>query len=146
LTAVSPADDSLGQYFLIDVVLPHEIDGSVELTDAYIELHMDLTTSIDSELLANMAKVEIYPLSGSASGEITMDDVGRVLRRRLVPVGSNRVVRLDILRYVQNIIANPEENNGLVVGSLRGSRNGHFTVRQGEIAAGVYAKITYVYR
>ena len=50
---------------------------------------------------------------------------------------------LDITDIVRSFLADPGSNHGLVVGSLSGSRAGLFTLKEGTIAPGVVARVTF---
>jgi len=49
--------------------------------------------------------------------------------RRPVAVGDNRSVRIDVTDAVTRFMRNPSENHGLVIGSLRGRRDGLFELK-----------------
>jgi len=68
--------------------------------------------------------------------------VPRSTMRRPVEVGNNRSVRIDVTEAIKRFMDSPSDNHGLVIGSLRGRRDGLFELKS---SGGALARITYLY-
>jgi hypothetical protein len=60
-------------------------------------------------------------------------------------IGADRVVRIDITELVQNILARPSDNHGIVIGSLTADRRGLFTLKSGAMGPGLTGSVTILY-
>ncbi|HEU4364292.1 MAG TPA: hypothetical protein VFT13_02385, partial [Candidatus Krumholzibacteria bacterium] len=144
------------RYFLMSVDVPDGV-ASTTLLGAILEFALDVDVRADTVAVVDqdtsyavihwspVPLVEVCALN-SATGS-ALDSL-RWNRDMSFPVpvalGTDKVVRIDITRLVNHLINNPEENHGLVIGSLSGRRNGVFSLRQ-RFGPGVLARIRYVY-
>jgi len=142
VTAVSPANEALGDYYLVTVQIPSALSGK-RLVGAYLDVTVDVSARAVDSLTIHTPTLEVHVLSEAATGEIDDTNVfPRSSMRRPVAVGDNRSVRIDVTEAIERFIRSPSDNHGLVIGSLRGRRDGVFELKS---AGGVLAEITYLY-
>lgn len=150
------AEESYGDYFLIDVDVPTGI-ASESLLGAILEFYLDVDIRIDTVLVEEpdttytvvqrnpVPLIDVFALT-SAPGQ-TLDPQQwdpQMAFPTPISTGTNKVVRIDITRVVNYYLEHPQQNHGLVVGSLTGRRAGRFSLRE-TFGTGVLARIRYVF-
>ena len=142
IKTITPADQSLGSYYVAKIDLPLEIVGK-ELLGGILEVAVDVGARNVGDYTNEAPMLEVYALTG---------DLGETLdpskfktpspARRNVVAGSNRNVRINITEIVKDFIRNPSSNHGIVFGSLTNTRDGYFDLKA---SGGALATITYLY-
>ncbi|MHC4060673.1 MAG: hypothetical protein ACYSR6_03545 [Planctomycetota bacterium] len=137
LNAVSPKDTTLGNYYVVKVGVPDVLDGK-ELFKAILELTVDVAATEVEGCPNETPILEVYALTDEMENELDSSKFKTPTPlRRNIRVGNNRHIRMDITQIVKDYIKNPENNHGLVFGSLSNSRDGLFTVKSSGGALGV---------
>jgi len=136
LTTITPVDTTEGKVFVFAVSVPSAPTGA-RLMSAVLELVVDVSSSLPAAARRNLATLEVAPLNGALSGPaVSEEDLRPTTMKRSVPIGTNRPVRVDVTEFVRYVLDNPEENYGIAVGSLEGSRSDRFELRsQGQEVA-----------
>ena len=139
-------DSTLGSYYTISYSLPEGISGE-ELDRALLEVYVDVSAKLRGEGYTNEAPVlEVYaltqPFAGSLNLEI-LDRSSRVVR----PVGADaeRRVVVDVTSIIRSHLSGAIQNNGLIIGSVTGMREGEFILSSGKLPQGAVGKIV-IYR
>ncbi|MDH3196746.1 MAG: hypothetical protein OEO21_00750 [Candidatus Krumholzibacteria bacterium] len=136
LTTITPEDTTEGKVFVLAVSVPQAPAGA-RLMSAMMELVVDASSALPAAAPSHVVTLEIFPLAGALSGlAVESVDLRPTTMKRSVPVGTNQRVRMDVTEFVEYVLANPEENYGIAVGSLAGSRPGRFELKsQGQDVA-----------
>lgn len=143
VTGRSPANEEYGDFYVLQFTPPEGLT-SAEIEEAYLELFVDADSRIDAEVLPGPARIEVYLLSRSTTGDVALDDLAVQTRMaRNVPIGSDRFVRLNVTKAVRQVLEAPEENYGLVIGSLTGGRDGVFELKRGSFPDGTDARLVF---
>ena len=142
VTAATPSNEALGDYYLVSVEIPEGLRGK-RLVGAYLEVAVDVSARTVSDFTINAPTLEVHMLSEQLTGEANDSKViPHSTMRRAVEVGENRSVRIDVTEAIKRFIDSPSDNHGLVIGSLRGRRDGLFELKN---SGGALARITYLY-
>jgi hypothetical protein len=129
LTTITPEDTTEAKVFVLAVPVPAAPAGSM-LMSAMLELVVDAAVAPSLAEQMSMVTLEVAPLSGALAGPaVTAADLRPTTMKRLVAVGAEKTVRVDVTEFVRYVLDNPEENYGLAVGSLSGARVGRFDVK-----------------
>jgi hypothetical protein len=117
------------------------------LLGAYLEFYLDVDAREVGDVVNPAPWLDVYALAGTIGESLGEEDFaaaatppGNVL------LGENRRVLRDVTDIVRGYLANPQSNHGLVLGSLRGLREGLFTVQTGVLAEGIVAQLIIHYR
>ncbi len=145
-----------GPHFVMDINIPEGLPSD-RLLGAILEFVVDADTRVDTTWVEEadtlkafvhstpVPMVEVYALTSSSGSELDRRNWNEAMSFPVpVGVGSDKMVRIDITRLVKHLIVNPEENHGIVVGSLTGDRFGIFSLQE-HFGAGVVARVRYVY-
>lgn len=103
---------------------------------AWLELVMDISTLPTGDFQDPTPIFEVFALNQSLSGDPSMEffQLTTLPMSRPVAVG-DRLVKVDITEAVQRVMANPENNYGLVVGTVILEKRGEFKIQSGPDAA-----------
>jgi hypothetical protein len=141
VTARTDPDTSLGQYYTISYAVPAGL-SAVRLDQALLELYVDVRAKVRDEYVNEAPVLEIYamirPFAGSVEPE-RLDSQTRVVRP--VSLGLRKRVVLDITKIVRAQVAGELSNNGVVLGTVTGSRDGDFRLVEGLLGEGVVGRI-----
>ncbi len=145
LSTYSPADATLGDYYVLQFEVPDEIKGQ-PVRWAFLELFCDVSAKEMSGYLNEAPLIEVYALSSTFSGTLdpSQFEPQTLPLVRNVAAGLNRRVVIDITEIVKSYIKNPAKNHGLIIGSLKGRRDGLFSVKSNSLGSGAVAKITFL--
>lgn len=142
--AHAPSDETLGNYYTFDVPLP-ERRSRERFMSATLELYVDAASAVDEVARGGVLTLEVFAMKSAQTAEVTMSDLQPGPVTRTVQTGQSKRVRLDISELVGYLLEHPDENHGLVVGSLTGQRVADFTLRHGVIARDVSARVTIMF-
>jgi len=144
LTTIVPEDSTEGKVFVFAVPVPQAPAGA-RLMSALLELVVDASTVLPAAAPSHTVTLEIAPLAGAlAEPSVEAEDLLPTTMKRSVPVGTNKPVRVDVTEFVRYVLAHPDENHGLAVGSLIGDRSGRFELKAVG-ASGALATLTLHY-
>lgn len=133
-----------GDYFLLHFDVPEDM---TEIRHAYLEFYVDAAARESlGEVTNDSPIVEVYALKESLSGPLDENQFRTVSRPMVqnVRVGQNRRVVVDITEIVQLFKSDPTKNFGIVIGSLTGTRDGIFTIRDDDFSTTGMARITFI--
>ncbi len=145
VTLHAEPDSLIGQYYTVSYALPDSLT-SADLGQAILELFVDVRAKPRDGFLNEAPMLEVYALNQPPTGRFNPESLspeGRALRA--VAVGSGRRVVLDVTRLVRSHLDGAIENNGLIIGSLTGMREGVFTFVSGRLPEGAVGQLR-VYR
>jgi hypothetical protein len=137
-----PADSMLGNFYTLRIDVPEGMSDR-KLMKAILELTVDVSTVNRTEYVNETPVFEVYILTSTLAGTrdpVKMEQSSPM--RRVVRIGNDRTIRIDITGAVKSFLTNPDSNRGLIMGSLTNSRDGLFNI---EHPSGNRAKITYFY-
>lgn len=154
VTTYRPVDAETGTFYKLDFELP-EVGGATALEGAYLEFYVDAESVVQGDFhwldadsvehvgyQASTPLIEVYALTSPVSGALQESQLDKATAvRRPVRVGSSRRVVVNITSIARSFIENPSRNLGIVIGSFTGSREGEFTLREGDFRDGSRAKI-----
>jgi hypothetical protein len=113
-----------------------------ELERAILEVSVDVSAKRRGPYFNPAPVLQVYALA-EAYGESFDPEIlhadGRVVRP--VATGENRRVVLDVTEIVRSHLAGTTENNGLIVGSLTGMREGDFVFVSGRFPEGAVGRL-----
>lgn len=145
-----------GPHFVMNINVPEGL-SSARLVGAILEFVVDAGTRVDTTWVQDadtlravvhstpVPMVEVYALTSSSGSALDRENWNEAMSFPVpVGAGSDKMVRIDITRLAKYLIENPEENRGIVVGSLTGDRFGIFALQE-HFGPGVVARIRYVY-
>lgn len=131
VTVHEESDTTLGDFYTMPCPLPSGM-GASQIDRVFLELYVDVTPLQRGDYLdTTPVVIEVFAMPSEPTGSIqpaSLELAGGVVRP--VRVGSGRRVTLDITRIARSFAAGEVDNNGLIIGSLTGSRNGAFVVRE----------------
>jgi len=141
ISSRAPSDTTLGTYFVATVAIPEDIEGS-RIHRAFLECFVDVDTRAVEGVELNGAVFEVYALTSDLAGEFAGESIREPSPMRVnVPVGSRRMVRLDLTETVRWWMQEAGNNHGLVMGSLSNLRAGLFTIRGDVFRNGAVARL-----
>jgi hypothetical protein len=140
---ITPEEEGLGPYYVVTFEVPREAQGR-EIFRATLEVEMDVSARELTEGYTNESPVvEVFVITETFGEAFDPEEAERLEEvERNMAVGTGRRVRLDITRFVQDLVNNKRVNHGLVIGSLTGPRDGVFEVKEKD---GVRARLTVSY-
>lgn len=141
----TPEDGTLGAYYTFGLAIPARLPAETFM-QAYLELFVDATTTVDALAAGGIATLEVYPLRSVLSGDLQESDLRSASMKRTVRLGQEQRVKVDISEHVRYLLGHPSDNFGLAVGSLSGQRLGVFTLKHGVLGPGVVARVTIVFQ
>lgn len=131
--------------YVLSVSIPEELTGK-RLDTALLEFYVDAAL-VESAEIEHSPSIDVRALtaaySGSGDPQFSVESGGA---SRPVEVGEQRKVVVDITGIVKAWIESPQSNHGLVIGSLRGSKAGDFSVRTDVLGGGKVATVTFFYQ
>ena len=140
-TARVEADTSIGRYYTLTYQLPAGLQSG-RLERAILELYVDVSVKVREEHLNEAPVLEVYALRAPYAGAFEAKDLDEGTRVvRPVTLGENRRVLFDITKIVRAYLTGTTGNNGLIVGSLTGMREGDFRLVPGKLAADAVGQI-----
>lgn len=154
VVAIAPTDFNHGRSYVVRFQVPalhlgHQLESAI--IDFYIDAasaHRDVEVFPDTDSTRVIEfdnptpLVELYALTGSMTSELKFSLLDRGSRRvRAVRAGESEHVRMDITGIVQSFIEHPSRNNGIVIGSMGGMREGDFRLLSGRLPDNAVVRI-----
>lgn len=134
-------DTTIGRHFTVAYSLPQDLTGA-DLERAILEVSIDVTAKRRGDYVNPAPVFEVFaldePYGEGFDPEILHAD-GRVVRP--VALGESRRVVLDVTEIVRSHLDGTVENNGLIVGSLTGMREGDFVFVYGRFPEGAVGQL-----
>jgi hypothetical protein len=142
LTTITPQEEGLGNYYLLQIDVPEKLNGK-EFLGAFLEFNADVAARSINDYINDTPVLEVYALSEDYGNELDPSKFNtNSLMRRNIRSGNNRSIKIDIKKIVKDVMSNPQNNHGIMIGSLTNSRDGLFTIKSSN---GRLATITYYY-
>jgi hypothetical protein len=146
LGAHSAAEEGLGDYYTLALPIPTAIEGE-ELFGAYLELYLDVDAREIDEMVNDTPYLDVFALTEALGQSLDPEAFGTpALEPGYVTLGENRRVLRDVTNIVRSYLDTPASNHGVILGSLRGVRDGLFTVKSGVAEQGVVGRLIIHYR
>jgi len=143
INTVADTTAGVGDYFVLQFQPPTGVTAK-SLRHAMLEVFVDASARNIGGYTEGTPLVEVYALKGAMVGALNPN----LFRAQTVPsvrnvaTGSARRVVIDITEIVRGFLSTPASNNGIVMGSLTGSRTGVFALRDDKLGGSTKARIT----
>jgi hypothetical protein len=140
-----PADKTMGDYYVLKFQVPVNLKED-DLEWAFLEFFVDVASIEKDKFTNECLLIQVYALKTEFSGKIDPDQFATqtIPTIRNVVVGKDRLLVFDITEIVRSFLANPENNNGLIICSLGGTRDGIFSIRNDKFNGAGIAKFTFL--
>lgn len=141
VTARIDPDTSFGQYYTISYAIPADLAAD-RLDQALLELYVDVRAKVRDEYVNEAPVLEVYALTTPFTGSVDpekLDSRTRVVRP--VSLGVRKRVVLDITKIVGAQAAGELSNNGVILGTVTGAREGDFRLVEGLLGEGVVGRV-----
>jgi hypothetical protein len=136
-------DTSVAPYYTLSYSLPVGL-ASTRLERVILELYVSVRAKPRNGYINEAPVMEVYALKRAYPGSLAGDLLYREGRAgRPVLLGEVRRVVIDITKIVRAHLDGELANNGLVMGSLTGMREGEFVVVPGRLPDGAVGQIRY---
>ncbi len=126
--------------WLLPVDLPRREPGE-RVMAAWLDVAVDAGADVEKAALGGAVTLEVFGLDRVVRRTVSAADVRAGAMKRTVEVGTNRRVRVDVTRFVRDVLEDGRANLGLVVGAVTGARLGHFALRTDALGADVAARV-----
>jgi hypothetical protein len=134
-------DTMVGQYYTISYQLPEGLRAR-KLDRVLLELYLDVRAKPREDYVNEAPVVEVYALKAASHGSVEPGDLDNATRAgRPVALGSSRRVLVDVTKIVVAQLSGTLQNNGLVVGSMTGEREGDFTLLSNRLPGGAVGRL-----
>jgi hypothetical protein len=141
VTARADPDTSFGQYYTISYVIPADLTAD-RLDQALLEVYVDVAAKTRNEYVNEAPILEVYALTAPFAGSVEYERLESHSRvARPVSLGMRKRVVLDITGIIRAQAAGELVNNGIVLGTVTGSRDGDFRLVEGVLGAGVVGRV-----
>jgi hypothetical protein len=142
IRTITPQDESLGKFYLVSIDVPTVLEDK-DLLGAFLEILVDVDSRPADGVSNEFPMLEVYALTEDFVSELNPSKLTMPSpMRRNVVVGEDRTVKIDIREVVRKYMASPEDNHGLILGSLTNARDGLFELKSSN---GRLATLTYYY-
>jgi hypothetical protein len=134
-------DETLAQYYTVLYALPAGLNEA-QLQRAILEVYVDVGAKARDGYLNEAPVLEVCALSTPYAGAISEETLVLATRAmRPVSLGGDRRVVIDITEIVRANLKGETGNNGIVLGSLTGRRDGDFSILSGKFDNGATAQL-----
>lgn len=141
VAARSEQDPTIGQYYTIQYALPEKLTGQ-QVERAILELYVDVRAKAREDYVNQAPTLEVYAPTEALTGGVEIESLdGETRAGRPVALGEGRLVRIDVTKIIRAHLSGALENDGLVIGSLSGMREGDFTVIENRFPDGAAARL-----
>jgi hypothetical protein len=141
VTLRAEPDTTIGRHYTVVYTLPEDLTTD-DLERAILEVSVDVSAKRRGDYFNPAPVFEVYALA-EAYGESFDPEIlhanGRVVRP--VALGEGRRVVLEVTAIVRSHLDGSIENNGLIVGSLTGMREGDFVFVSGRFPEGAVGQL-----
>jgi len=133
---------TIGQYYTVHYELPDDLT-SEWVERAVLELYVDVRAKTRQDYVNEAPVLEVYAPTEALAGGVDVKNLDIATRAgRPIALGERRLVRIDVTRIVRAHASKALDNNGLVVGTLSGMREGDFTIVANILADGAIGRLT----
>jgi hypothetical protein len=138
VTAHAAADGTT--YYSVALSLPQSLKS---VSYAWLELRADVSAKDLNGFVDPAPVLDVYALKEALAGdpETANFEATRLPMSRPVAAGDDRLIKIDITEFVQEILVDPSKNHGIVLGPLTADKRGVFAVKQDGFGAGVAAQL-----
>jgi hypothetical protein len=128
ISAKTEEDTTIGQYYTVSYRLPANLQVS-HVERAVLELYVDVRAKVRDDYRNEAPMLEVYALKSRFSGSVAPGELdAAICSARPVARGRGRRVLIDITEIFRAHLSGRLNNNGIVVGTLTGARDGDFTI------------------
>ena len=145
VTLCTDPDTTVGRYYTVSYSSPEGLT-SADLDRAILEVYLDVSAKTREEYVNEAPVFEVCALKepfGQFLDPETLDNDTRAARP--VAAGADRRVVIDVTPIVRAHLQGTVENNGLIIGSLTGMREGQFVIISGRLPQGAVGQL-HIYR
>jgi hypothetical protein len=145
VTLRADPDTTLAAYYTVSYSPPGNLPAA-DLQRAILELYVDVGAKSREDYVNEAPVLEVYALTEPFSDVLDREDLDQASRVvQPVAAGDGRHVVIDVTRIVRSHLDGRLSNNGLVMGSVTGMREGEFVFVPGRLPGGAVAQV-HVYR
>ena len=132
---------TLGQYYTVQYALPDNL-ASEHVERAMLEVYVDVRAKTREDYINEAPMLEVYAPTEPFAGGVDLKKLDVATRAgRPIALGEKRLVRIDVTRIVRAHASKMLANNGLVIGSLSGMREGDFAIVAGMFPDGAIGRL-----
>jgi hypothetical protein len=140
-TARAEEDTTVGQYYTVQYTLPQGMTAG-QLDRAVLEFYVDVRSKDRDGYVDAAPMLEVFAAAGALQGDVDAEDLDIDTRAgRPVALGDGRLVRIDVTKIVRAHVSGNLTNNGIVIGSMTGMREGDFTIATDRFPGGAVARL-----
>lgn len=141
VTARADADTSIGRYLTLSYQLPAGVQAS-QIDHATLEIYLDVRSKSRDGYVNEAPVVEAFALREPFAGTVNLGVLDeRTRSRRPVARGHAKRVLLDITGMVRAHLDHTLDNDGIILGSLTGMREGDFRLVSGRLPPPAVARV-----
>jgi hypothetical protein len=124
-TSLATLDDATEvDYNIVEFEMPELAEGRV-LTAAFVELYMDVSSTLPDSLTQGLATIEVAIMPALVGGKLDVSS-DAIIAKRTVRVGDDRLIRVYITDLLLDAGGQLESPVVLLVGAVTGGRYARF--------------------
>lgn len=141
VTLRTDPDTTVGAYYTVSYSPPAGLNTD-NLDRAILELYLDVSAKARDEYVNEAPVFEVYALKEPFVATLDPELLDRDTRSsRPIAAGLGRRVVIDVTSIVRAHLQGTVVNNGIVIGSLTGMREGQFTILSGKLPEGAVGQL-----
>lgn len=141
VSAHADEDTTTGQYYTLSYRLPANLSPT-RIERAVLEVYVDVGAKVRDDYINDAPMLEVCALKQPYSGTLVRADLDLATdSARPIARGRARRVMVDITEIFRAQLSGRLENNGLVVGTLTGPRDGDFTILSNRLPGGAVGRV-----
>lgn len=145
ITLRTDPDTTVGAYYTVSYSAPEGLTTD-NLERVILEVYLDVSAKAREEYVNEAPVLEVYALKEPFVSRLEPESLDRATRSvRPVARGAGRRVVIDITSIVRAHLQGTLINNGIVIGSLTGMREGQFTILSDRLPDGAVGRI-FIYQ
>jgi hypothetical protein len=135
-----------GSFYILNIEIPQGVNAA-SIDRVQVKFAVDVVRSNEEDSVAT-ATVGLFPLTQTMGDarNATPEFNGAVPSVRPVPIGDNRIVKMDVTDIVKGWLVEPSSNHGLVIGTLTGPAVGTASLRTSSLGEDTAALVTLYYK
>lgn len=146
VTRYTSPDSTLSDCYVVALDVPDAVKAG-KLVSAMLEFYGDVSAKPINGWVNETPVIELYGLNRSISEGVDLSVAEEPSAAvKAVRIGEKHRIVLDVTSILRAWLEDPARNHGMILGSLRGGREGVFELRIDELGPGQVARITILYR
>ena len=146
VTRYTSPDSTLSGCYVVALDVPDTVKAG-KLVSAMLEFYGDVSAKPIDGWVNETPVIELYALNGPISEGVDLSVVKEPSAAvKAVRIGERRRIVLDVTSILRAWLEDPARNHGMILGSLRGGREGVFELQTDDFGPGQVARVTILYR